>query len=231
MTLLDTILNDLQWSDEGIICRDYAEKKLVHKFMREAVLDRYIYNARIAGVCVSTADSKTSVAKTYISKHNSIGESYAELTSQLSDKVFFLTSNQVLTVSLNKGANKIEDVSFIRGGSPVSRLYVNDNVCRALHDNVVLSVFVTYDYGYKSMADNSKAIKSQHSSKYFPCNTDYSLAQYVRVLPPTQDSVVHMRFYNGMNPEYFKLILENWKKVIELGKMPEEVQKWLKTYE
>lgn len=230
MKLLDSILQDTVWTDESIICQSEEQAKLFHTFLREAILDRHIYNARVAGVAVKSTISKHSVAKTYIAKHQDVGESYAELTTQLTDKLFFITDNEVADIDLTKGVNKASECKFIHGGKPLSCLYVNDLLCRAIKDNVRLSLFITYNSGYKSMADNSVAIMSQHSSKYFPCNTDYSLAQYVRVLPPRPGCVINVRFYNGMTPDIFKLVLSNWNVVLDSGKLVKEDREWLEKY-
>lgn len=230
-TILDSILFEMEWTPYGIQCQNKSQFNLVHKFMREAVLDRHIFVSKVIGVGVSTGESmKQAAGKTYIARHGSLGESYPELTVTLQDKIFMIKDTAKLSVNLENGENTLPSATFISKGKEVECLYANPEICRALRPGVILSLQTAYNCGYRSMADNSKALVSQKSSSYFPCNTNFSLAQFVRVLPPMDGNQVIIRVYNGMTLDKFREILINWKEKLDSGVIPKEEKEWIASF-
>ena len=87
--MLKKILNELQWTPYGIACPDAKTAHTVHKFLREAVLDRHIYLSKIIGFAVKSSTHFSVYSGTYIARHVQLGESYPELTVKLSDKIYY----------------------------------------------------------------------------------------------------------------------------------------------
>ena len=77
--ILETVLNKLEWTPYGIQCPDIMTAKIVHKFVREAVLDRHIYLNKVIGFTINTNNTFRPFAGTYIARHKQIGESYPEI--------------------------------------------------------------------------------------------------------------------------------------------------------
>ena len=93
--MLDYVLNKTVWTPYGIECSDHATAKKVHKFMREAVLDRHICIRKVIGFSIHGDNGNKLYSGTYIARHINMGDSYPELAVVYSDKVFMTTANQV----------------------------------------------------------------------------------------------------------------------------------------
>lgn len=226
--MLKKILNELQWTPYGIACPDAETAHTVHKFLREAVLDRHIYLSKIIGFAVKSSTHFSVYSGTYIARHVQLGESYPELTVKLSDKIFLNTDADYLNMHLEAGMNTCIKNSFgdLRDYK-AEVLYTNPEVCRCLVDETVFCVRLQYDNGYRSMAENSKILDKE----FFPCNTDYSLADYVRVLPiQPGDTLVPIRYYNGCTMANFQDILSKWYIYLQTGNIKSEEKEWVSNF-
>lgn len=223
--MLNTILDKLQWTPYGIECGSPELAKVVHKFLREAVLDRHIFVTKVVGFTI-TSNSKTDVVTgNYIARHSQIGESYPEIMVNLLDKLFLDVNDDYSDMLLMTGMNTCENNSFgdLRDFK-AQMLYLNPAICRCLTGNTILRVRLTYDCGYKSMAENSKLL----TNEFFPCYTDYSISEFVRVLPMVQpSSLVPIRYYNGMTIDIFKNILAKWNIYLMSNNVKSEEKTWV----
>lgn len=227
--LLQNILSNYDWSPYGIICPDAITAKIVHTFMREAVLDRHIYINKIIGFKIKSAATERAHAGTYIARHKQLAESYPEIMTMLLDKVFLSTTETEIKTMLSAGNNTTDKLEFLAGSdnSRVDVLASNPNVCRVLDKQCILQMKTVYDCGYRDMRLNSKKI----GSEYFPCYTDFSLSDYVKVPPliPGQ-TIVPIRYYNGMTIEKFKDILVKYLVTIQTGGIRKEEKEWLQNF-
>ena len=226
--ILETVLNNLQWTPYGIQCPDANTAKIVHKFMREAVLDRHIYLSKVIGFSINTNNTFRAYTGNYIARHKQIGESYPEIMVNMQDKIFVNVSETVLDSTLQTGVNTVETSPFWRAYNDfVETLYANPNICRCLTKETNFKVKLEYDCGYRSMTANSKNL----SSEYFPCNTDYTMHQFVRILPMDVGStLVPIRYYNGLTEETFKSILRKWLIYIQTNSLKKEESLWLQSF-
>ena len=222
--ILDNVLN-AQWTPYGVKCNSALEAKQIHKFLREAVLDRHICLHKAIGFKVNSNVAYRSYVGTYIARHMQLGESYPQMVVNLLDKVFLNVNANSAKCLLNTGSNTLDKVSFGDGRSKTyDVLYTDSELCRCLYDSTYFTVKLKYDCGFHSMDENSKELPSD----YFPCYTDYSLTDYVRVLPMGDDvNIVPIRFYNGMTVEKFLDILKEWRVYINTGCLRKEDALWL----
>ena len=233
MDLVNNLVNNLKWNEFGIVCNSQEQRDFYHKFLREAVLDRRICISKVIGVKVMQVEkSAKGLTNIYIARHSAIGESYPELANKLQDKIFITTKNIKVEAELKLGDNKASDVYFKSARDViVPHLFEVNDICRTLNGPVNLGLVLHYGYGYQSMTDNSARLKSKESNSYFPCNTDFSLAPYVRVLPPVgSPNIIQVRYYNGMTPDLFKSILLNWSEYLDSNNSIKPVREWLAAF-
>lgn len=226
--ILQNILNDFTWTDYGIQCPDAYTAKAVHSFLREAILDRHIYINKIVGFKIKAASVMRAHAGTYIARHKQLAESYPEILTMLLDKVFLDTFDTELSAVLSQGANNLNTVNFTdSNGKVVDVLYTNPDICRVIEKNCVLQVKSVYDCGYRDMRLNSKKI----GSEYFPCYTDFTLAEYFKIPPLIPGStLVPIRFYHGANKEQLRGILTKYLVTIQTGGLRKEEKEWLQNF-
>lgn len=222
------ILDDIvkaQWTPYGIQASSPSEAKVMHKFLREAVLDRHICLHKVIGFRIaSSVDLRVGIG-TYIARHLQIGESYPQMIVNLQDKVFLNMPTDEAMCQIQCGVNTLENNRFSNSRDVVySVLYTDPIICRCLYDAAYLNVKLLYSSGYRSMQENSKLLEDT----YFPCYTDYSLQEYVRVLPRTENNnLIPVRFYNGMTSQLFTQILSEWRTFISMGNLNKEEALWV----
>lgn len=226
--ILNTILNSIAWTPYGLVCPDAVTAKVIHKFMREAVMDRHICISKVIGFTIKSNNTIRSAGNASIARHKQIGESYPELMCHLLDKVFINVNTDTLDMLLSVGMNTLENNCFgnLREYS-AEVLYTDAGVCRCLKNDAILRVWLQYDCGYRGMASNSKILNKE----FYPCYTDYSLEEYVRVLPMMRDqTLVPIRYYNGMTEEIFKNILSKWLVHLSTSSLKKEEKLWLQNF-
>lgn len=222
--ILQDIINNLQWTEFGVICSNPQSAKLVHKFLREAVLDRHIYINKVIGYHIMSGTSIRSYANKTISRHKQIGESYPEIVVLMKDKVFLSDVKESIT-TLKTGLNRMSTNTWTDVDGV---LFTDDTICRCLNGECRFKVTLQYDCGFRSMAQNSNVL----DGKFFPCFTDYSLQEYVRVLPMQPGTTtVPIRYYNGMTVDTFKSILSKWAEYIQQHGLKKEEQEWMQNFE
>lgn len=225
--ILQDILNRCTWNAHGIQCPGDMYPRTVHKFLREAVLDRHIYLTKAIGFTFHTQSNQRTITGNYISRNKNIGESYPEVMKNLQDKVFINVSTDDCIVLLEPGMNTMHNIEFTDNNVVLDCLYTNPDVCRCLNKNVMFKLKLLYDCGFRNMSQNSDNL----SPEYYPCMTDYSLSPYVRILPMVElSNLIQIRYYNGMTPELFKDILSKWSIYIQTGSLKEGEIEWLRNF-
>ena len=224
------IFDKQTWNEAGIICRDAETTKRLHKFLREAVLDRHIYlNKAVCFRFMSTeADKRSDI--TNIARDRAIGDSYFQMILNIKDLIVLNTEVKSVKFNLHKGENFTTDSQFYESRTPYDVIYTNPYLCRCLRGEVILELKLQYDCGYAPIEKNSGLVTGR--SNYFPCFTDYSLQEYVRILPmdPAGDArTIPIRYYNGFTKEQFQTLLKSWLAIAKRDKREEE-QKWLEKY-
>ena len=224
--ILDNILSSITWTATGLQCSSYDEMKQAHKFLREAVMDRHIPIYKIIGVTITSMASRSISVGTQIARHPQIGESYAELTGNLADKVFLKVNNKTLQAAVSTGVNTLKDTAFKAYDKEAQCFYSDPKLCQVVEGDFGLKVAVLRDTGYRSMADNSKELKDQ----FFPCNTDFSLNAFVRILPVVEGTFLPIRYYNGFDGGVFRQLLSEWNDEIKLGLIKEDDKEWVSNF-
>lgn len=226
--ILRSVLQNFTWTPYGIECGDPNVAKKVHKFLREAVLDRHICVSKIIGFTVQSEKGSKEETGDYITRHPELGESYPELVNCLGDKVFVGVNADYLNVLLQPGVNTVLTSPFgdLRDYK-ATVLYEDPYICRSLRKPVVLNVKLQYDCGYKEMPENCKNLQDD----YFPCTSNFSVAEFFRILPMTPGTtLVPIRYYNGGNDVLFKKILSDWLNYLESGNGKDEERIWLQHF-
>ncbi len=223
--LLDDIVNGaIPLTNEGIVCSTPDGAWRVFNFMRQAILDRHIYITKAIGVrFIKDVRAKVSAnGNLHIEGYYNCGESYPELMVKLSDKVYLVPPNvETLDVTCNPGV--INAKNAFQGDSV---LYTNPYMLRVLSNAMVMRLTLKYDCGFKSQSFNSRV-----SSDMFPFYTDNSLSDFVRVLPMQRgQTLVPMRFRNGMTVEKFMYILRNYQQAAEARTISKEETVWLQNF-
>lgn len=227
--LFDVLFSQLEWNDYGIVCHDPKLAKHIHTFMREAILDRHIYLRKVTSFAVSVKKPVgVSDRSRSIGRNSSIGESYPELMLNLSDKIFYQTTTDTAKVSLDVGNNTIQMHPFTNKGETIKTLFSNPNICRVIHGTGTLEVNLTYDCGFRDMSLNTNGI----GKEFFPCYTDYSVADYFRVLPEiTNGSLVSIRCCNNASMNDLKSLLVQWLVPNNRDNIKKEEREWLQNFE
>ncbi len=223
------LIRELPWTPYGIQCSDSAVAHRVHKFLREAVLDRHIYVSKVIGFSIETNNTFRASTGDYITRHEQIGESYPELMLNLQDKVFLNAGQKYLDVVLKTGINTTLSSQFegTYNQAVIEVLYEKPVICRCLKRETILRVALSYDCGYMHMSDTCKNLEK----KYFPCNTNFSIAPFFRVLPMEPDAtLIPIRYYNGATEAQLKNILSTWSIHVKTGNIKEEESLWLQSF-
>lgn len=228
-----------QWTPYGIMCPDVHTARVVHRFLREAVMDRHIYISKIIGFSFDNNDLTRVGNGEYITRHQQIGESYSELIVVLGNKVFLDPFASSYTVSLTTGVNTLYGDSVFKNtlNQEAEVVFTDPTVCTCLKGTNTMHVLTIYDCTYRDTARNSFVIKSlakknnQKRGNFFPCFTDHCLNDFVRILPMMNgDTLVPVRFYNGMTQVQFQKILSNWNSIVKSGNIRNEEKLWLQNF-
>lgn len=224
MLLNDILTGGVKFTPTGIQCSSESGAMKVFKFMREAILDRHVYVSKAVAVKFTNDVHSRSYTdgKLHMEGYYNCGESYPELTVNLLDKVFLVPPSQSTIEFLCKpGIVNMSDVL-----TEDAYLCSNQYVLRTLTNTMTLEIMLRYGSGFNSMSKNSKIAKGA-----FPLYTDYSLQDYVRVLPMMPgETFIKMKFLNGMTLAKFMKILLNWNVVMENRSAAREELLWLQNF-
>ncbi len=222
---LDNLLTSaVQWTPQGIQCPNEAIAMKAFKFMREAVLDRHISISKAVGArFTNDIHGRASTdGKMHIEGHYNCGESYPELMVNLSDKIYLGDPGvEKVTYLCNPGIVTVNDIR-----EEIKTLCLKPYVLRTLSNIMTLEVIVRYGSGFSSMSQNSHI-----TNEMFPFYTDYSLAEFVRVLPMMPgETFIKMKFLKGMTLHDFLLILNRWNNAVKARDIDKEELIWLQSF-
>ena len=241
--LLDEIINALttQNSDD-IQTNSPTEFRRFNRFLRQAILDRHICITKAIGVSFTchTPTMKRAAHTVALEGYETVGESYPELMLNMQDKIFLDFTTSIASTGVvalqavpKLGENYLPTLMFKKSlmeadTSAVRVLHTNPYVMNLLATPLVMVVHTYYASGYLDMSKTSRIM----DDKVFPFNTDFSLQDYVRILPPRPgDTAIKLRYYNGMNRNYFIAILKRWRQYIETNNCRKEERLWMQQLE
>lgn len=237
---LDDVLQQCTFDQLGIKANGIPPMKLF-KFIREAILDRYIYLYKVAGYkLTSTLKAHYGVD---ISRSRDMCDSYIEMAVNLSDKLFYDSPNKLILAIVTSDCYTVDTVTFKGNATTYHPLYTNPYCCRSVDGKPrEVTLYLRYGNSYASMYSNYKYLNDE---SFFPCVTDFTLDPFIRVLPrpndtPDSEDLIRLRYYNGMTPEIFKGIMTSWSSYMHEVARPTNddnaqnikgVQKWLSNFE
>ena len=226
--LFDLLSNDSAWTDYGINLPDQTTAKQVHKFLREALLDRHIYVTKVTAFKFDMTEHITASRKCTVGRKVVVGESYPEVLNNLQNKVFYRTGASSAIADLGTGVNSLDSVAFQFRGSELPVLYDNPYLCRVIKGTGKLHVKLVWDCGFRDMNANSHKFESRENTDYFPCYTDFSLNEFFRIPPMAQNStMVCIRCYHNASLDAFRMMLVKWLHANNRAKLREEERQWL----
>lgn len=226
--LSDILMSQVQWTPYGIVCRDSEQAKMLHKFLREAILDRHVYISKAVSFTFDISNPVNAESNKSIGRNANIGESFPDIINNLSDKVFYKTNAKHAKIDLFAKNNTMSDSRFMNRIEELEVLYINPNICRLIAGTGALHINIDYNCGFSSMSDNSATKPKSH----FPCYTDFSIAEYFRIPPMEKGaSLVPIRYYYNATPDVLQSILIKWLLPENRDQIKEEEKLWLQRYD
>lgn len=217
--ILETLIKDVTWSENGIHCNDETVGKKVYDFLYELILDSHLYVTKPIGFYI---ENSTNYARTgtYIARNAQIGESYPELMTNLQDKVFLRSTSPVVKAEMSCGRMTTDIFNE-------EVLCISNYVCRVLDGNCKIVVKLATDCGYKTLKDTSK----QLDSKFFPMNTYFNINDYVRIIPQVEQfRDIELRYYHGMTHKMLQEMLQRYMGMLNNMNVSEEERAWALSY-
>lgn len=238
MILSEVIQALAQGSETEIRCSNAEQYALYFRFLRQAVLDRHIPHYKVIGVSYVRSDKSLKRLRSFVNieGNDSVGESFPELMLNLQDKIFLLKGEQSgrvvpVTCTASTGTLTAPQAEFRNEAqSSVQYLYTNKSVFTVMNDIVIIQLHLQYGVKFHDMAATSKLL----TKTVFPFYVDYSLQDYVRILPPMQglrDNVIRLRYSNGMTKSIFLSILNEWYDSLQVRDFGQEEKLWLQRSE
>ncbi len=230
--LVENILNGL---NNGMLYVPMNEFPIYFKFLRELILDRHLMVYKPDAFAINgTGGGKAK------ERHYAIGESIIELSVLFMDKLALASIYNKDSVNMQEEFNAridlqcgkngldtgvtitVPDLMPIAYGSQyevpcgkrtVQILYTDPYLCRVVREQPVsLNISFKSGFGIRDAGKKSYNNVDTRFSNYFTCNTDYSIQDYVRVLPPRDDKIIRLKYYNGMTENIFKGLLFDYNR-------------------
>lgn len=226
--IIDFVLNNCTWTPYGISCPNANDALTVHKFLREAILDRHLYVCKVIGFEMHSPVAFRSHAGTYIARDVLAADSYPEIMVNM-QKMFFLYNKSCIARSSCYGGIVYTDkTDFVVDGRDCLQVINTDNyLMRVLDKYLLLNLQISYDCGYRSPAKNSKTLDKQ----FFPCCTDFYVGDYFRVLPPQFGSKdIRINYYYDCTQETLRTLLENWGNLVRNRDIRREELEWVQSF-
>lgn len=225
--IYEKLLHGCIWQGNTILLSSEKEAKIMHKFLREAILDSHLYVTKAIGFAISAAEMR-SQHDTYISRHNQMGDSYVEMMTNLQDKVFLNVKETELSMLLQPGACCVQNGTINCVHNTVKTLATSPYICRNLSKECILKLRLSTSCGYRDLAGNSKLLDEE----YFPMYTYFNIADYVRVLPRQEGfNQIYLRFYHGFTVDDFRTILQNNYDLYTQHNVKRREEKWVQTFD
>lgn len=226
--ILDYVLNECQWTPEGVICPNADVASTVHRFLREAILDRHMYVCKCIGFEIKSTTKARAHTGTYIARHAQLADSYLEILVKLQDKLFLTDKSCVARAAMSAGEVTVSNSNFyVDGKYEVKAVSVDDYICRVTEDNIIMNLQLSYDCGYRHCANNSRAL----NNSFFPCNTDFYTGDFFRVLPPIPESnLVRINYYYDTDYTILKDLLSKWYNLVKKLNIRKEELAWMLSF-
>lgn len=218
--IVESLIKDMIWTLTEVKCPDNLTGKIIYSFLYELILDSHLYVTKPIG-CYIENKTQRNKAGTYIARNIQIGESYAELMTNLQDKVFTDTVEPVVKFDMKAG---IVDCSSI----PTKVLRVKDYICRITDGECQMQLKLCTGCGEMNLKETSERL----DPKFFPMNTYFNIMDYVRILPKVDHfENIQLRFYNGMDIEILKSMLIRYMGMIKQESISEEETAWVYSFD
>lgn len=238
MILSEVIQHSAAWDSVGYHCTDAEQYRRFYRFLRQAILDRHIPQSKVIGVSYIKSDKSIKRLKSFVNieGNDSVGESFPELMLNLQDKIFLPTQAPSRTLkqyscTLPTGVHTIMD-SKIQDAEQraVPVLYTKPDMCTVMNDSVIIELHIYYGCKYMDMSATSHLL----TKNVFPFYVDYSLQDYIRILPrrpEDTDNTIKIRMYNGMTKDLFIQLLYDWETALSNIDFGTEEKLWLQRSE
>lgn len=225
--IFEKILHGCMWKGNTIIASSEEDAKVLHKFLREAILDSHLYVTKVIGFAIGAAETSNQ-SDTYISRHSQMGDSYVEMMVNLQDKVFINAPDSELALLLEPGAVYVKEGYVQSFRNQIRTLSTTPYICRNLSKECLLQLRLATSCGYRSIDTNSRLI----DESYFPMYTYFNISDYVRVIPRREGlNYIGLSFYNGFTVEDFRTILENNYKLYQQHAMRKGEERWVQSFD
>jgi len=169
-------------------------------------------------------DDNNGPPKKQLDRNQSVMENMISLSTTLSKLVFIPfksmskrndKSFSIVTLNARRDSKIVSGTAeFMCQQSKVMTISKDLPVLTSIN-NVTLNMFVVDTVGYLSMEESSKlmeeslAIMEKDHTAYFPMNVDFTLGDYVKVLPPVGPGKhVEYRLFNGMTDLILNMLVE-----------------------
>lgn len=183
------------------------------KFVQEAIYDSHLPVMRaIAYYLNNPGKGVSSEQKRFIRRFPGCAEDRMTLVANFS-KLLFPLSDSVKRVRIDqaKGNVTMETASFLVSTKPVRVISTADHLYTAL-DSVSAELCVSLGTGYVSPDENYEKIRKMNKNtaktRLFPMFSYHSVVDFVRVFPPTNDGVIHVRYDHGMTGDDLQVLFE-----------------------
>ena len=226
--IIDYVLNNCTWTPYGVTCPDANTTLIVHKFLREAILDRHIYVCKVIGFEMHSPVAIRPHVGTYIARNVLVADSYPEIMVNIQNMFFLHNKSCVARSALYAGPIYSDNTDFVVDGRDCLKAINSDPyMMRVLDKHILLNLQISYDCGYRGPAKNSKTLDKQ----FFPCCTDFYVGDYFRVLPPTFGSKeIRINYYSNCTPDNLRTLLENWSNLVKARDIRKEELTWVQSF-
>lgn len=216
----------MYFKNGDIIMEASDHKSEAFEEFRVAIYDGLTPLSKVIGFKVGTAEG---VAAGATERHKHVVENMLELSATFSKLIFLpyelngaiqAVDKVVVTDSCN-GQATTENAHFRRNGMPMRTLNKDYKLFYSL-GNVSMYFLVAEKIGYVPMEEcvDSMTSLSQfgiNPSTYFPVHNEFTLIDYVRVLPPVIGNYKYT-LHNGMTDEELNVIWKRYQVVKALKK-------------
>lgn len=205
---------------DGIIhIKDEASPKEVFEDIRTSVYDNLIPVIKVVGFKTVDVFNPESVRAS--DRHNAILENMIELSGTFSELVIlpykdpgsarFLLPSNILNIEQTSGEVTAGSAVFKSNGKKLEALNKTLYLYNALQP-VAIRLVVTESTGFVTMERSVEMIRTYLAdmdgfdpNSYFPLNNEFSLINYVRILPPVYKEYKYT-LRNGMTDEILNIL-------------------------
>lgn len=203
------------WSIEDTTIRypsDIPEMR-AWKFVQEAIYDSHLPVMKAIAYYLNNPEKGvSSEQRRFIRRFPGCAEDRMTLVANFSKLLFPLSDNvKRVRIDQAKGAVTMDNAVFLVSTKPVRVLSTDNQLYTAL-DSVSAELCVALGTGYVSPDENYEKIrkmnKTTSKTRLFPMFSYHSIVDFVRVIPPKGDGVIHVRYDHGMTGDDLLVLFE-----------------------